>query len=220
MANAEKKLTKGRFITFEGMDGAGKTTQMRLAGEYLRSLGFHVVSTREPGGTPLAEKLRALVKDLDPAEELSPLAELLMIEAARAQHVDMVIRPALERGDWVLCDRFTDSTTAYQGYGRGISLEEVAKLNAMAVRECVPDRTILLTVRSGLDSERVAERGEVRRSPRRDRFDGEEDAFKRAVREGFAAIAAAGPERVRIVDCSGTVAQSCEKVRKVLDELV
>lgn len=222
METAEKKEKRGKFITFEGSDGAGKTTQMRLAGEYLKKLGFPVVLTREPGGTPLAEKLRRLLKDNDPEEEIAPLTELLLIEAARIQHVNSVIRPALERGDWVLCDRFADSTTAYQGYGRGLNLEKVAGLNALAMQDCAPDCTLLLTLPPAMNTERMASRAQnaEKNISVPDRFDGEDDEFKRAVKAGFAAVADSEPERVKKVDCSGTVEESSEKIRRILDELV
>ena len=130
------------FITFEGMDGAGKTTQIRLLQERLEKAGERVVVTREPGGNALAEKIRALL--LDPASEMDPLTEAYLYAAARAEHVRRVILPALQRGETVLCDRYLDSSLAYQGYGRGLGEETVRRINAQAVAGCLPDRTYLL----------------------------------------------------------------------------
>ena len=132
------------FITFEGMDGAGKTTQIRLLQERLERAGERVAVTREPGGNALAEKIRALL--LDPESEMDPLTEAYLYAAARAEHVRRVILPALQRGETVLCDRYLDSSLAYQGYGRGLGEETVRRINVQAVAGCLPDRTYLLRV--------------------------------------------------------------------------
>ena len=145
------------FITFEGMDGAGKTTQIRLLQERLEKAGERVVVTREPGGNALAEKIRALL--LDPESEMDPLTEAYLYAAARAEHVRRVILPALQRGETVLCDRYLDSSLAYQGYGRGLGEETVRRINAQAVAGCLPDRTYLLRVPEEAAARRVGARG-------------------------------------------------------------
>ena len=126
------QTSPGRFITFEGGEGVGKSTNIQAVARYLESQGLSVIVTREPGGTPIAEKIRNDLLKAHHEESMSDMAELLLMFAARAQHVDAVIRPALARGDWVLCDRFTDSTIAYQGYGRGLGLEKIEQLKELA----------------------------------------------------------------------------------------
>ena len=179
----------GFFITIEGVEGAGKSTLAELVAEHLRSEGADVVVTAEPGGDPVAERVRQLV--LDSADSISDRAELLLFEAARAQHVDRVILPALERGAVVICDRFADSSLAYQGYARGIDLETVKMLNDCAARGLRPDLTILLDlpVESGLD-----------RTSGMDRLSSEGIAFHNAVREGYLALSRAEPGRFVIID--------------------
>jgi dTMP kinase len=153
---------RGRFITFEGIEGVGKTTQAALAADYLQNRGLEVVLTREPGGTPLAEQLRALV--LEPRERpVGVTAELLLIFAARASHVADRIRPALKRGRWVLCDRFTDATLAYQGSGSGANLAWIRQLAKIAHPRLTPDRTLLFDAPPGIAKARVARAGHVAR---------------------------------------------------------
>ncbi len=135
--------TPGRFITFEGGEGVGKSTNILAVARHLESQGISVVVTREPGGTPIAERIRNDLLKAHHEEPMSDMTELLLMFAARAQHVDAVIRPALERGDWVLCDRFTDSTIAYQGYGRGLSLDNIEQLKALAQGDVEPHLIIL-----------------------------------------------------------------------------
>ena len=191
----------GIFITFEGGDGVGKSTHIRFLAASLEERGFEVLCLREPGGTAIGENLRAVV--LDPANEtMAPESELLIYEAARAQIVSEVIRPALERGAVVLCDRFYDSTVAYQAFGRGLSRAFVDAANRFATGGLVPDRTILLTLGeastaadSGLD--RAAHRAAA------DRLELAGRDFHTRVAVGFLAIAADEPERVRVVDSSG-----------------
>lgn len=192
---------RGIFITFEGGDGVGKSTHIRFLANALTEQGFEVLCLREPGGTSIGESLRAVV--LDPANEaMSPEAELLIYEAARAQIVAEVIRPALERGAVVLCDRFYDSTVAYQAFGRGLDRAFVDAANQFATGGIEPDRTILLTLgeasqsaAAGLD--RAAQRAAA------DRLELAGDAFHQRVAEGFAALARECPDRVREVDSSG-----------------
>ena len=204
---------RGLFITLEGVEGCGKTTQLRLLAEYLGRRECRVVTTREPGGTPLAEALRGLL--LDPATgAISPLSELMMYAAARAQHVHSVIRPALERGDVVLCDRFCDSTLAYQGGGRGLALDQIRTLNTLATGGLAPDCTLLLDlpVEDGLA--RSGKRGAL------DRIEGESADFHRRVRAAFLDIARAEPERITIIDASAPAEEVFKAVRDRVDRLV
>ncbi|HRZ17192.1 MAG TPA: dTMP kinase [Candidatus Hydrogenedentes bacterium] len=206
---------KGLFITLEGIEGCGKTTQLRLLSEHLEQRGAGVTVTREPGGTPLAEALRGLL--LDPATGgISPLSELMMYAAARAQHVDAVIRPALERGGVVLCDRFCDSTLAYQGGGRGICMDEIRTLNALATGGLAPDLTLLfdLPVEEGLARalQRIAGRDG---GAREDRFEREHLDFHRRIREGYLAVARQEPGRVKILDASRDIESTRQEVRSI-----
>lgn len=204
---------RGLFITLEGVEGCGKTTQLALLAEHLGRRGRRVVTTREPGGTPLAEALRGLL--LDPATgAISPLSELMMYAAARAQHVHAVIRPALERGDVVLCDRFCDSTLAYQGGGRGLAPDQIRTLNTLATGGLAPDCTLLfdLPVEEGLA--RSGKRGVL------DRIEGEPADFHRRVRAAFLDIARAAPERITIIDASAPAEEVFKAVRDRVDRLV
>lgn len=185
---------RGRFITFEGGEGAGKSTQARLLAQHLRGQGCPLVLSREPAGTDLGRWLVGLLEEKGPP--LEPMAELLLFEAARAQHVAEVIRPALERGDTVICDRYTDSTLAYQGYGRGLDLSLIRTLNNAASGGLTPDITILLDVspQVGLarkDQERIT-----------DRIGAEAVEFHSRVREGYLAIAREEGQRFLVLDAS------------------
>lgn len=191
---------KGRFITFEGGEGVGKSTNIQFAKKWLEAHGKTVVVTREPGGTPIAEKIRNDLLKAHHEEPMADLTELLLVFAARAQHIESVIRPALERGDWVLCDRFTDSTIAYQGYGRGLPLEQIETLRALVQQQVSPDCTLLLdaplSVGMGRASRRAQENNEET-----DRFESEALVFFEKVREGFLALAAS-EARFTLVDAS------------------
>lgn len=195
---------KGIFITFEGPDGAGKTTQLNLLANYLKQVGYKVLSTREPGGTPLAEGIRRLL--LSPwEEEIYGLTEVFLYAASRVQHIKEKILPALAEGKVVLCDRFTDSTLAYQGYGRGIELELLYRLNDLATGGLKPTVTLLLDLppEEGLRRGKKGEEGIVK-----DRLEQEDLAFHHRVREGFLALARQEPERIKVIDAR----QSVEKV--------
>ncbi len=205
---------RGRFITFEGIEGVGKTTQAALAAEYLQSRGIEVVLTREPGGTPFAEQLRALV--LEPRERpIGVTAELLLIFAARASHVADRIRPALRRGRWVLCDRFTDATLAYQGGGSGANVAWIRQLAKIAHPRLAPDRTLLFDAPPGIAMARVADRGS-----RLDRFEAEGSAFFERVRQSYLDIAAHEPARVRVIDASASQADVALAVAGELDAML
>ncbi|MCP5433560.1 MAG: dTMP kinase [Alphaproteobacteria bacterium] len=188
---------RGRFITFEGGEGAGKSTQLALLAERLRAEGVQVVATREPGGTEGAEAVRALLVT-GATDRWSPLAESLLHFAARADHLERVIRPALARGDWVLCDRFTDSSMAYQGYGLGLGRETVAALARLVVGETTPDLTLILDIPPGeglARAEAAAPGGETR-------YERMGQAFHAALREAFRDIAAREAPRCALVDAA------------------
>lgn len=184
----------GRFITVEGIDGCGKSTQARLLVEELERAGYDVLALREPGGVAISEKIRALL--LDPANaEMSATCELLLYEAARAQLVHEVVAPALAQGRMVVCDRFYDSTTAYQGYAGGVPLDAVERANALAVGDFQPALTLVFDIDPALAAERTVSRAQ-------DRMEAKGMEYQRRVAEGFRAVAAANPDRVKLIDAS------------------
>jgi dTMP kinase len=192
---------RGRLITLEGGEGVGKSSNVAFVTAWLEAQGLEVVSTREPGGTPRAEAIRALLLDPAPAEPLSADAELLLMFAARAQHLAEKILPALARGAWVVCDRFTDATYAYQGGGRGLDDERIATLERFVQQGLAPDLTLLLDMPVEVAAHRVSSRlddlgGE------RDRFEREQRGFFTAVRDGYLKRAAAEPERFALIDAA------------------
>jgi dTMP kinase len=202
---------RGLFITFEGGEGSGKTTQLRRLGRRLESAGLRVRILREPGGTAVGEMVRSVLLDPDHIG-LTPAAELMLYEASRAQLVAEVIAPALDAGEIVLCDRFYDSTTAYQGFGRGLDREQIRMLNTAATGGLAPDRTLVLDVDPVLGIERATRNGA-------DRLEAESLAFHHRVRAGFATIAAEEPERVRIIDACGDVEDVAALVTAALADL-
>jgi dTMP kinase len=192
-------LPPGKFITFEGIEGGGKSTQVALATQWLRERGVELLVTREPGGTPLAENIRDLV--LVPREEkLPPMAELLLMFAARAVHLHNLIEPALQAGQWVLCDRFTDATFAYQGSGRGIDPESIAVLERLVQAGRQPDLTLLLDLPVERGMQRVAQRGQ-----QPDRFERERVDFFERVRHGYLRRAQSAAQRFRVIDASNEI---------------
>ncbi len=204
---------RGLFITFEGVEGCGKTTQIQMLADYLRGLGREVVRTREPGGTPAAERVRGLL--LDPEMRgMAPMTELLLYAAARAQHVAEVIRPALSSGAVVLCDRYADSTTAYQGGGRALPMDDIRTLHGLATGGVWPDCTILLD----LPAEEGLARTHGRGAP--DRIEVEPLDFHQRVREAFLRIAAQEPERITIINAAGPAETVAEAVRARVDRLL
>ena len=193
---------KGIFITFEGTEGSGKTTQISLLAEHLRSLGQIVRTTREPGGTPIGEEIRHTLKHSADNAAMTAEAELLLMNASRAQLVREVIRPALAGGEIILCDRFYDSTTAYQGYGRGLDLKMVKRVIDAAVGDTRPDLTILMVVAHKVSAERLLAR-QATLPFMRDRIEEADSTFFERVAKGYQAIAAAEPQRIRQIDANG-----------------
>jgi len=206
-------MTVGRFITFEGVEGVGKSTQLAQLQGALLAAGREVVATREPGGTPLAERIRALVLH-DRSEPMPDAAELMLMFAARAVHTENLIRPALARGAWVLCDRYTDATYAYQGGGRGVADEAIEPLARLAQRGLMPDLTLLLDVPVAAALPRARARAAAA-----DRIEGETQLFFERVRARYLQRAALEPLRVRVIDASGDVAAVAARVLAAVQTL-
>ena len=207
---------RGRFITVEGPDGSGKTTAARHLAEWLRGRGVEVVLTQEPGGTALGDEIRRLVLHLrDVSDALDPRADALLFAAGRAQHTAELILPAIERGAWVVCARYVDSSLAYQGYGYGNDLDDLRRLQEFATRATRPDLTILLDVSVEVGLARTRRRAEWNRFE-----DTEEAAFFERVRTGYMELARAEPDRFRIVDGSGSVADSDSAIRETVAPLL
>ena len=207
------------FITFEGVEGSGKTTQIRRLERHLIHKGIRCKVTREPGGPPISEKVRKILLNPD-HREMVPLSELLLYEAARAQHLNEVIEPILKKGGVVLCDRFSDATIAYQGFGRKLDLELIKRLNQLATRGRKPDVTFLLDCPSGLGLKRAVLRNQRQRKAKEERFEREEIQFHRRVRRGYLWIAKKEPRRVRVIDTREGVTKSFEKIREIVDDLL
>ena len=206
----------GIFITFEGPDGSGKSTQIQLLTEYLKANGYAVVTTREPGGTPIGDQIRAVLHDVENTAMVAE-AEILLYSASRAQHVGQLIRPALEQGTVVLSDRYADSTMAYQGYGRGLDLMALRRITEFATGGLMPDLTIYLDclVQEGLDRKQKAlaqGKGEW------NRLDQEAVEFHRRVRQGYMALAAADPPRWLILDGQCSIDKIQKEIRQVVKD--
>jgi len=192
---------RGKLITFEGIEGSGKSTHARLLAQKMRAEGYEVVEVREPGGTQIGEAIRLLLSRKNSREVMCPQTELLLFMASRAQLVQTVILPALLRGAHVICDRFSDSTSAYQGYARGCDLKLIANMNAFAVQNLSPDMTVLLDVGLRTGFKRLHRRNQ-RHGTEKDRIESENMAFHKRVREGYLDLAAKKPERFRVVDAN------------------
>uniref|UniRef100_A0A831U012 Thymidylate kinase n=1 Tax=Geobacter metallireducens TaxID=28232 RepID=A0A831U012_GEOME len=205
----------GFFITFEGIEGCGKSTQVRLAAEHLSHAGYEVVATREPGGCPIADAIRAILLDAR-NNAMVPMTELLLYAAARSQHVAEVIEPALAAGKVVLCDRFTDSTLCYQGFGRKLDRELIARLNTLAAGAIRPDLTLLMDcpVETGLA--RAMARINAGNAAREERFEQESLLFHERIREGFLSLAAAEPARFVVLDGSRGIEETAALVMKAI----
>lgn len=202
-------MKKGLFITFEGADGCGKTTQIELLDKYLREKGFDTILTREPGAKGLGVKLREILLNYD--GEVSPVAESFLFLADRAQHVDCIIKPALKEGKIILCDRHTDSTVAYQGYGRNLDLDRINYLNNIATSGLKPDLTIVFDIDVETSMSRVGKN--------KDRMESAGVEFFNRVREGYLEIAKKEPQRVRVINSSDTIENIHKKVVELVEKL-
>lgn len=206
-------MTKGRFITLEGGEGVGKTTNLLFLDQLLTAQGISVVKTREPGGTVLAEKIRQLLLETHD-EAVDSMTELLMMFAARAQHIRHVIKPALVQGDWVLCDRFTDATYAYQGGGRGMAMDKIAWLERAVQGDLKPDLTLLLDAPVQIGMVRAKGRGEL------DRFEQERYDFFKKVRQAYLNLAQQQPERFAVIDASQPLDEVQRAIKYRIESLI
>ncbi len=204
-------MSRGYFVSFEGSEGCGKSSQVRLLIERLGREGREVVRVREPGGTPLGERIRELLQHAPEGEAMCPETELLLFNASRAQLVRQVVEPALAEGRWVVADRFFDSTTVYQGMGRGLDPGAVADIIRIAVGPTRPDLTIILDVTLEQAQQRMRQR-----AASRDRFERESAEFFTRVRQGFLQLADREPDRVRVVDSSASVEQVHQRIWEIL----
>ena len=210
----------GLFITFEGIEGCGKTTQLQMAGDYLATRAIPFISTAEPGGTPLGGKIREILLNRGPYA-LCAEAELLLFCAARAQHVQDIILPALSEGKAVLCDRFADATIVYQGYGRGLDIGFIRTLTDFSAKNIQPDLTILLDLPVEAGLARAFDRiSQNRGRPSEDRFEHEALTFHHKIRDGYLAQAGREPHRFRIVDATQTIPDMHRDIRRILDGLL
>ena len=203
-------MKKGLFITVEGADGCGKTTQLNLIAQYLRDMGADVLLTREPGGAQLGLELREILLHYDGF--VSSKCESFLFFADRAQHVDTVIKPAIQQGKIVVCDRYTDSTVAYQGYGKGVDISQIQYLNNLATDSLQPDLTIVFDVDSEIARQRVG--------AQKDRLESEGIDFHARVRNGYLQIAKSEPLRVKVVDANPPVDVVFESVKSIIDDFI
>jgi len=206
-------MQRGKFLTIEGTEGVGKSTNLAFVRDWLQSKGIDVVVTREPGGTPLAEEIRTLLL-AKRVETVDETAELLLVFAARAQHIAQVIKPALARGAWVLSDRFTDATFAYQGGGRGLSVETIGQLEALVQGELRPDLTLILDIDVELGLNRARQRGEL------DRFESETIIFFERVRAAYRARAESSPDHYAVINAGQELVAVQADIEKVLNGLL
>ena len=203
-------MKKGLFITFEGADGCGKTTQLEMLADLLKQKGLQVVTTREPGAGKMGKSLREILLHYD--GDVSPRCELFLYLADRAQHIDMTVKPAVESGVVVLCDRHTDSTLAYQGFGRGLDIDELKMLNGIAVNGCKPDLTLLYDVSVEVAQQRVGSE--------KDRLEAEGAVFHNKVRNGYLELAKNEPERFAVIDASQSIESVFEQTKKAVSKLI
>jgi dTMP kinase len=212
-------IATGKFITLEGGEGVGKSTQLDAVRAELQAAGIEVITTREPGGTQRAEKIRELL--LERSQEAMPeTCELLLMFAARATHFHNLIMPSLQRGAWVVCDRFTDASFAYQGYGRGMSLEQIAQLESWVQGQVQPDLTLLLDAPIELAMQRARTRNEAQGKGAGDRFEVEQHSFFERVRKGYHARAAADANRFRIIDAGQSLTAVTDSVRATIKAFI
>lgn len=204
------------FITFEGIEGSGKTTQIRLLAKHLQQQGIKVLRTREPGGCPIADQIRGIL--LNPANAaMIPQTELLLYAAARAQHIEEIVQPALQSGRMVLCDRFTDATLAYQGAGRGLDPALIKRLNLLTAGGCHPDLTLLLDLPVEIGLSRAIHREETQQDSSEGRFEREQLEFHQRIRRAYLSMAAAEPQRIRVIDAEQTPQQIAQQVAAIID---
>ncbi|MBU0651060.1 dTMP kinase [bacterium] len=201
-------MNKGKFITFEGTDGCGKTTQCKMVLEYLKAKGIDYVCTREPGGTKFGEQVRGLV--LSKENHIDPYAELLLMVAGRVQHICEVIKPALDKGVWVVCDRFSDATVAYQGYGGKVDVDVIYKILDLSGCGIAPDLTFFIDI--------DAQTALARTKGEKDRFESKGIEFLNAVRSGYQKIAKANPKRVKVLDGALSIDEIAKQICEYVDE--
>jgi len=215
MKNMKSSKKRGIFITFEGPEGCGKSTHSALLAKYLTRKNIPVVSTREPGGTIIAELLRKII--LNPEHKISDIAELFLYEAARAEHINDIVLPALEKGKTVICDRFTDATIAYQGYGRGLDIKTIEKLNDIASQGFVPDLTVLLDIPV---SKGLKKAKNIRKdfAVSGDRLEREGIAFHERVRRGYLKTAGKYPKRIKIVRTEKDILKTQKKIQRIVED--
>lgn len=208
-----KSLPRGQFITLEGIEGVGKSTQIKFIQRYLEEKHINIITTHEPGGTPIANAIRniLLTSHTESAEAMAQTTELLLMFAARAQHVEHVIEPALNKGDWVICDRFTDASYAYQGYGRGQSLERIATLEKWVQNNLQPNLTFLFDAPVEIAMQRIKHRGN-----KPDRIESEKSEFFERVRIGYLTRAKQFPERYKIIDASVSLDKVQQQIKTIL----
>ena len=206
-------MKRGKFITIEGQDGAGKTTNIEVIKQFLETNDISFVQSREPGGTVLGESIRALILNSGD-DRIGDKAELLLMFAARAQHIQDVIEPALNRGDWVLCDRFTDATYAYQGGGRGMNMKDISELENTVQGRLRPDLTVLLDLPVELGESRAGQRSEP------DRFEQQKLNFKQQVRDCYLSRALKEPDRIKVVDASLSIDQVSDSIQLIMNAFI
>lgn len=214
MSPNTQQTTPGQFITFEGGEGVGKSTNIEFCRQLLEQQGIEVVLTREPGGTEIAEIIREELLKKPHQERMCDITELLLVFAARAQHIEAFVKPALDRGCWVLCDRFTDSTIAYQGYGRGLDLMLIEQLKTIAQQGIEPNKTFLLDAPIDIGMGRARARGPA------DRFEVEHAGFFNRVRDGFLAIAEASESRVQLINAAQELVKVQDDLQQALHQLL
>ncbi|MFT5501631.1 MAG: dTMP kinase [Woeseiaceae bacterium] len=206
-------MARGKFITVEGIEGVGKSTNIDHLSAIIEAHGFEVLRTREPGGTPMAERIRQMLLEHG-EEDLPDIAELLLFFASRSLHIRNAICPALEAGKWVVCDRFTDASRAYQGNGRGLDMQRINMLAEWVQDGLEPDLTILLDASAEIGMQRAQQRGEA------DRLESEQQSFYQRVRQGYLDLAAAHPQRFVVLDASGSMAEVRAEVERVTAQLI
>ncbi len=212
------KANSGKFISFEGGEGSGKTTQIMLLADYLTALGHQVLTTREPGGSQGAEDIRNLLVQAQ-SHKWQPMTEVLLLYAARFEHVQTVIKPALEKGIWVLCDRFSDSTFAYQGAGYGLKLEQIKAIHHHVLGDFFPDLTLLLDIDPNIGLQRANIR-EREKSLMEDKYEQLDIQFHHALRQGYLQLAQLSPERIKIINADQTAQMLAKNIQQLVQKFI